>query len=447
MKPSAAQAFTFKDWQLNVASGELCLHYQDAQFGPFTERLIFPQVTQQRVDALGQQLQKAIDCLHWMAGVSYYKTSLARRINFTGVRPDLAQARWLEQTWQAGLAELAHTNQLGWLGDIRFNGEFAEPLARSLELAPRSLVAIGGGKDSLVSIEHLKTVGESFQLFVVGQSAFIEEVAATTGQPLYRVERYLDPRLGEANDQGAYNGHVPVTAINGCVAVVAALLGDFDAVVFSNERSADEGNLRAENGQWVNHQYSKSFAYEISWQNIVQTSLASDLRCFSLLRPFSELAIVKQFARYPRYFPVFSSCNRNFHLAGSQNQGHHWCGSCPKCAFVFLALAPFISQQELLGIFQRNLLEDEALNELYAALLDLAGIKPFECVGEARECRVAMHLLASHPDWQAHPRVRDWLTQIGNVPEHWQQALMQASERHQIPARRGFREVLKHAVD
>ena len=447
MSLKQSSVFTFKDWQFDGASGELRMHYHDSVYGDFCETLKFPAVSPDRLVTINEPLTRAIHCLHWMAGVSYYKTSLAREIRFSHEQPDEQQARWLQHTWQAGLAELAYQHQLGWLDHIAFPAAEKTHHPEPVNLAPRSLVAIGGGKDSLVSIELLKAVNEDMQLFMVGQSGFIQQVAAATGIGLYQVERWLDPQLVKANESGAYNGHVPVTAINGCVAVVAALLGDFDAVVFSNERSADEGNVRADNGQWVNHQYSKSAEYEATWQAIIEQTVVPELHCFSLLRPFSELAIVRQFASFPQYFAVFSSCNRNFHLAGSKNLGHHWCGQCPKCAFVFLCLAPFVSRQALLQIFQQDLLANESLHDLWAALLDVSGIKPFECVGEARECRVAMQALLSHPDWRSHPGVVAWNQRIHPVPENWFAELMGGGSQQLIPAKRGFHEAIADVAE
>lgn len=436
-------AFTFEGWAFNSDSGCLSMQYHNPEWGVFTEQMWFPTASVKRLEQLGDAWLNAVDCLYWMAGVSYYKTTLAQHLVFKGRQPSELQARWLTDTWQAGLAELAVANGLPWLDHIQFQGgPCPSKAAASLQLAARSLVAIGGGKDSLVAIEALKQGGEAANLLQVGQSAFITEVAGHTGLPLLAIKRQVDSKLAEANAAGAYNGHIPITAINGCVGVVAALLADFDSVVFANERSADEGNLVTEDGRWVNHQYSKSLAYERQWQQVIAQHIAADLHCFSLLRPFSELAIIKRFAQLPQYFAVFSSCNRNFHLSGSQNQAHHWCGVCPKCAFVFLCLAPFISQQQLLHVFRKNLLDDAALQTLFDALLGIEGNKPFECVGEALECRLAVQRLGEHPDWQEHPQVRHWLSVLPPLSVSQEDALMQPSAVHMIPDKRRFLKVM-----
>lgn len=439
--------FTFKSWHFNVDSGQLTLNYFSTEFGDFTELYLFPEVTTERYQLFKSQIDASFDCLHWMAGVSYYKASLAEKISFIDNEPNQAQADWLTQTWQHGLAELAFENQLPWLEHINFtHTKQAVKPASTIGLSAKSLVAIGGGKDSLVSIEAVKAQGEEASLLVVGQSKFIQSVAAQTDLPLLQISRQVDAKLKNVNDQGAFNGHVPITAINGCVAVVAALLYDYDSVVFSNERSADVGNVKMNGGQWVNHQHSKSLAYEQAWQQIIHQCIANDLHCFSLLRPFSELAIVKKFAALKSYFPYFSSCNRNFHLAGSQNQHHHWCGKCPKCAFVFLCLAPFVSKKELLGIFQQDLFADSEMQELFESLLGIQGIKPFECVGEQQECRLALQLLSDHSDWQTQPQIKQWLQLLPQLTQLQVEEVMAASEAHLIPKKRRFRQVLADAT-
>jgi len=435
--------FDFKGWDFCPESGELALYYFDSQFGEFKELFSFPKVDLTRYDSIKKELESAFNCLHWMAGVSYYKTSLAQKIRMTQALPSIEQAAWLTQTWQSGLAELAHENQLPWLDHICFPSQASKVAAHSLALKPRSLVAIGGGKDSLVSIEAIKSMSESASLFMVGQSSFIVSVADLTGLPLVQIKRKVDDKLSAVNQQGAFNGHIPITAINSCVAVVTALLYDYDSVVFSNERSANVGNVLDTTGQWINHQYSKSFEFEQAWQRIIQNEIASDLSCFSLLRPFSELAIVKMFSKHKKYFPYFSSCNRNFHLTGSHNLTHHWCGQCPKCAFVYLCLAPFVSKSELVAMFHKDLLADDALNDLFESLLGLSGVKPFECVGEVTECIMAVKLLIEHPDWCDHLTLLNWFERIAEQDSlPFKQVLLPSAE-HLIPNKRNFKQVLK----
>ena len=130
-----------------------------------------------------------------------------------------------------------------------------------------------------------------------------------------------------------------------------------------------------------------------------------------MLRPLSELAVTREFARLGQYHQHFSSCNRNFRILGAKPR-ERWCGSCPKCHFVFLALAPFLAKPALVAIFGRNLLDDAELAADFDALIEWQAHKPFECVGEAAESRAALATLAGRAEWREDALVRRFATQI-----------------------------------
>jgi len=185
----------------------------------------------------------------------------------------------------------------------------------------------------------------------------------------------------------------------------------------------------------VNHQWSKGWACEQAFGEYLQSHVAADLRYYSLLRPLSELAVARQFAKTDHYDAHFSSCNRNFHLLG-ERPASRWCGICPKCHFVFLALAPFMPKPRLVGIFGRNLLDDAGQVAGYDALMEFHGHKPFECVGEARESRTAMALLADRPEWREDAIVQRFATMIRPqlaADEPGLDALLVIDPEHGIP--------------
>jgi hypothetical protein len=327
--------------------------------------------------------------------------------------PDAATAALLDAVYVEGLAEFAWRNGLDLRGRIAFPRTVAEDAgttAPALALPRRSLVAIGGGKDSLVSVEMLRALGEDMTLTWVGESPLIAAVAAHTGLPTLNIGRALSPVLFELNRQGAWNGHIPVTAINSAILLLAALLYGFDSVVFSNEQSASAATLEAE-GRVVNHQWSKGFAFERALASLVHARIAADLDYFSLLRPLSELAVTREFARHSQYHQHFSSCNRNFRILGAKPR-ERWCGACPKCHFVFLALAPFMAKPALVAIFGRNLLDDPELAGDFDALIEWQAHKPFECVGEAAESRAALAALAGRAEWKEDALVRRFAAEI-----------------------------------
>jgi hypothetical protein len=130
--------------------------------------------------------------------------------------------------------------------------------------------------------------------------------------------------------------------------------------------------------------------FEEAFQAHLARTVGDHVRYYSLLRPLSELRIAELFAHigFETYADVFSSCNRAFTF-----DQHHlfWDGTCPKCAFIFLALSPFIPHTVLEKLFNgKNLLLEPSLEPTYRQLLGIEGDKPLECVGEIKECRAAM---------------------------------------------------------
>jgi len=314
----------------------------------------------------------------------------------------------------------------------RERGSKRDPL--HLSEHTHALVAIGGGKDSLVTIETLRAAGIAQTVTWIGGSQLIAACAARTGLPTLNIGRALAPELFEYNRQGAWNGHIPVTAINSSILVLAALLSGADQVVFSNERSASYGSQIPGTGE-VNHQWSKGWIFERAFGEHIERHVAQNLHYYSLLRPLSELAVARLFAREDRYDAWFSSCNRNFHLLG-ERPTQRWCSVCPKCHFVFLALAPFMPKARLVRIFGRNLLDDAALAPAFDALLEFGAHKPFECVGEGRESRAAFAAIANRAEWREDAMVVRFTREIApRLPAGDLELapLLGAGEEHRIP--------------
>ena len=338
--------------------------------------------------------------------------------------------------YENGLGEFAYRNGLQLRGEIQFPvGDTSEVSAQSLGLRHHALVAIGGGKDSLVSIESLRNIGVDQTVTWIGGSQLIRACAERTGLPTLNLGRAISPLLFEINREGAWNGHIPVTAINSAIMTLAAIVLGYDQVVFSNERSSSYGSLIEGTGE-VNHQWSKGWAFEDAFAAYVQDRIAADLSYYSLLRPLSELAVARQFTRTDHYDAHFSSCNRNFHILG-ERPVNRWCGACPKCHFVFLALAPFMSKPRLVSIFGRNLLDDESQTAGFDALLEYRDHKPFECVGEGKESRAAMTALTERPEWQHDAIVqrfaREIRPQLSGEDLRVSSLLHRSDDAHRIP--------------
>ena len=417
----AIAAFRFVRCDFDPATGIARLVYAFDDGPELVETVTVPGAPFVLDGAHAAAVEQALRLLHLVAGVSYYKAAIPRAITIDSYAIDPATAELIEFTYLHGLGEFAYRNGVDLHGRIRFPAtgttavdDEATPMP-ALGLRAHALVAIGGGKDSLVSIEALRALGVEQTVSWIGGSQLIKACAERTGMPTLNVGRALAPQLFDFNRQGAWNGHIPVTAVNSAILVLVALLQGVDQVVFSNERSASYGSLiRSEDGRTtteVNHQWSKGWAFESAFGTYVEKHIAADLQYYSLLRPLSELAVARQFARNDHYDAWFSSCNRNFHILG-ERPVNRWCGVCPKCHFVFLALAPFMPKARLVGIFGRNLLDDPAQTAGYDALLEYLDHKPFECVGEGIESRAAMAALGERAEWREDALVKRFAEQI-----------------------------------
>ena len=434
----APEAFTvFALTGYDAVDGRIETHY--ALEGPDAEPIAFTEVFDfTETGATGVPNPSLMRLLALSACVSYYKMAAPSTVE---IRFPVAQFEvdYLAAVIRGGLGEFAYENDLPdalvptIVADRLRADDAADERPRDWDIAAPPLVAVGGGKDSIVTIEALKAGGFAPVLFSVNQYQPIDDTIAVSGMASVRVRRRLDPKIGELNSAGAYNGHIPVTAINSVVGLLAADLMGLGSVIFSNEQSADIENL-VWHGFDINHQWSKSIVYETLLRATLAAYGMSSDRYFSLLRALPESEIAERFKDHPEYFDVFISCNRSFALDPTRRRAR-WCGECAKCLFVFVILAPRIEKARLTEIFAVDPLDRPANLALYRELAGLAKHKPFECVGDYAEVAEALVDLMDDDAWcddevvaeltGQRPRLHEIaadkapIVGAGNVPAHY----------------------------
>lgn len=412
-QPAAAETFRFVETRFDDAAGRVLLEYAFDNGASFTETIDFGTALPDRDSQARRAFDAAIRSLFVMSGVSYYKAWLTPVLDLNGLPLAEDEIAFFAEVYREGLGEFAMRNGLSLDGRLRFENASApdaEP-ALAVDLPERSAVLIGGGKDSLVSLEILRASGDDIELFCVNPREPMIDSAEASGVPMATVKRSLDPYLFELNASGAvYNGHVPITAIVSLIAVAAAFVHGWSNIVLSNERSADEPTVDD-----VNHQYSKSSAFEARFADHVAMHISPSLNYFSLLRPLSELHIAQLFAKTERYDRVFTSCNKAFRIL--ERSGERWCLDCAKCRFTFLMMATAMPPERLIGVFGANLLNMPEQLGGYEELMALGGAhKPWDCVGEFLESRAALMRIADHPDWRDTAIVRALAPRIAATP-------------------------------
>lgn len=378
------------DKTASVIAFNYALNFEDNSKIDFTEKLTLP-VGAEWDKIPANLLSSILEALHLILGISYWKTYCPKEIVLKSFSLTQKQAEFWNTVYTKGLGEFFYRNSIDFRNLVNFPSVPGDKRATPTERKNRSLLPFGGGKDSIVTSELLKKEGKEFTIFTLGTSNIQEEVSRILGKKALVVKRQIDPQLFELNlKKEVYNGHVPISAIYHLVGLLVALLFDYRYLVFPNEASANYGNVNYL-GEEINHQWSKSFEFEKLVQNYIQQFITSDVTAFSLMRPLNEIKIVELFSQLKKYFPVFSSCNRNFTLT-EEKMSQKWCGECPKCSFVFLMLSAFLPKKEVVGIFGKNLLNDDSLMETYKELLGRREIKPWDCVGTPEEVQLAFYL-------------------------------------------------------
>lgn len=447
--PEKAKRFTFESFTLDRGTSTVLFAYSyeldQGRLETFAETLVFPVPSEAWDKIEPSVLDSALRSLHLVLGLSYWKMTCAPEMVLNGFSLTPEQAEFWDTLYTNGMGEFFYKNKIDFRGLVKFpsglsslrategsaaiSGERPEIASSVVGLPSRNdkgkcLIPLGGGKDSLVTVELVKSLGLDFDLFTLGTSTIQEETADVVGKVPLVVMRLLDRKMLELSKSGqVYNGHIPITAVYQFAGTLLGMLGGYRYVPFSNERSASQGNLEYL-GQEINHQWSKSEEAEDLIRSYVEKYITAEVTPFSLLRPLSELAVVERFSHHPKYFPVFSSCNRNFVIGSVQPQaerGAYWCGGCPKCAFVFAMLSAFTPKQQLTAIFGKDLYADASLLQLFKDLFGRGTCKPFECVGTPDEMMVAMHKTSMRGEYagepimgyfelEVAPAVQDWVT-------------------------------------
>lgn len=429
----AVKTFELSGYDFDAERGTVEMHYallrEDGEPITFTERASVP------VNNADPQVIEVADrlarLLFLAASVSYYKTAAPQHVVVKSPITEV-EKRFLTDVIARGMTEFAYVNNMPEaLTPTIEAAEIipAEPIALMDQQTQRPLVAVGGGKDSIVTLEALRGAGFTPTLFSVNEFKPIADTVERSGLSYLKAGRTLAPL---SDLEGRLSGHIPITMINSLIALMTAVMNGLSTVIFSNERSASSGNL-VWHGIDVNHQWAKSVEAEKLLQETLATVVSPSLTYFSLLRPLSELRIARQFATLEQYHDVFTSCNRAFRLDPTKRRV--WCGECDKCRFVFLILAPYMSVQQLEAVWHKNMLDDGEQLAGYRELVGIEGHKPLECVGEIAESRLALVMASKRDDWKHAALVPVLLHDIpvDALPTPEQEAEIFSTTEHLIP--------------
>ncbi len=432
-KKPKAKTFRFRGYNFSTKLLKITFDYRIEFFDrgalDFRETITLPKSPK---NISSEELRSFLEPLHLMLGISYYKLFCPSKIKLP-FKISKEQADFWNTVYRKGLGEFLYRNKIDPKKVAKFPYAKTKNQPIDIKVLDRALLGIGGGKDSIVAAELLRSLAvTSFVVETQKKDKISENVMKNIGYPSFKIKRNLNPKIFEAH-AGGYNGHIPISAVFAFLGLFSAALYGYKYVIVGNEHGSNFGNIEYK-GEIVNHQWSKSAEFETMLQGYVRKYITPDITYFSILRPFHEIRIAQMFSVYKKYFPFFSSCNRNFTVS-KQRPDSLWCGECPKCAFVFLMLAPFIGRKELLKIFGKNLFADENILSLFQDLLGFGKLKPFDCVGTFEEARAAMHLAAKN--YKNDIVVKTFLRRIKN-PEKLVEKVFKMAAAPTLPARFKF---------
>jgi len=330
--------------------------------------------------------------------LSYWKATCSPIIEIKSGFLNKNQIKWWKNLILKGMGQFFYENKINFK-DKNFLTIVSSPLTPtsrlpvSLKSKESVLIPVGGGKDSFVTLELLRKSKKRIGCFILQKDGNLsptktKEILKKLKIPTIIVRRRIDKKLLKLNQQGFLNGHTPFSAYLAFLSLLIAALFRHRYIAFSNERSSNEGNLKYLNTE-INHQWSKSFEFEKTFRNYYKKYLIKNIEYFSFLRPLYEIQIAELFTQYKKYFPYFLSCNNALRKVSKREK---WCGKCSKCLFVFTILSPFLSINQLIKIFKKNLFEERGFLPIMEKLIGIKDSKPFECVGTLKENQLAFYL-------------------------------------------------------
>jgi len=175
--------FVCESYRFVPDTGTLSLHYTFDGGPRFEERIALPLATRSLSGVEAAALDRVFRLLLLACGVSYYKAFAPERIRCAAFALDAATAAFFTEFYINGLGEFAWRNGID-LARLNFAVEAVEPpSAVRLRLPRLACVPVGGGKDSIVTIECLKQADEPLVLFELGNAGPIEATITQAGLP------------------------------------------------------------------------------------------------------------------------------------------------------------------------------------------------------------------------------------------------------------------------
>ena len=231
---SQAKSFEFSAYRFDKDNKEMLFDYRitladDASL-IFREKLLLPKNDAFTTEIPPLLLKNLLQSLHLVLGVNYWKLFCPKKILIKNFELSKKQAEFWKTVYAKGLGEFFYRNKITDFDQlVRFPYVNKNTVTvSSLPRQVRSLVAIGGGKDSIVNLELLKRQSTPLSGLVIETNhsySVIDNVIEKSGVNVLRIKRNIDKKIFNiGKTYSVYSGHFPISAIYAFLGISAAVL-------------------------------------------------------------------------------------------------------------------------------------------------------------------------------------------------------------------------------
>ena len=211
-----ADIFEFTSYKFEPEKKRVSFSYKQLFDGnkpiPFIETIILPKDINLE-DIPEKLIEKLLQSLHLISGISYYKYYCATEIKLPYILSKKEADFW-NTIYQDGLGEFYFRNKLDPKKSPKFPyDKKIKNQTFSLEKNNKCLVALSGGKDSIVAAELLKEQGIDITTIFTEtnvNSDLVDNVAEKVSGEFLKIQRFLDWQVFTKHK---YDGHIPISAI------------------------------------------------------------------------------------------------------------------------------------------------------------------------------------------------------------------------------------------
>jgi len=244
-------SFTYNSFSYEIGDNGLEIIYSFSidNFVEFNPRIIIPNhksIDFNRIsDTLLSQLVFNIGMVEL---ISYWKAICPKRVIIKDYRLNPEQISFWQKIYFHGLGEFFYLNgvdvSLDDFMQIEVDENAPDLRIESVDVDESAIIPVGGGKDSVVSLELLKGLDSNIALIMNprGASTATANIAGFEDSTIV-VNRFLDKKLLALNDEGYLNGHTPFSALLAFVSVLSAAVSGKKYIALSNESSANESTV------------------------------------------------------------------------------------------------------------------------------------------------------------------------------------------------------------